>query len=170
MSWNANPKYVHNSIINRLKSNVNRNDNINNKKDDRKVSWMHVPYLGEKGEKLTNSLIRKLKRSVKENIKFKTVHKINKLSMFCNTKDSISAEQKSNVIYRISCPRCFQKYAGKTDRNPITRLNEHGTKVDQPMYQHLSNCSAFNDHVMLFTLPDAATVSSLAKIYTFIMS
>ena len=37
MSWNAYPKYVRNSIINRLKSNVNRNDNINNDKDDRKV-------------------------------------------------------------------------------------------------------------------------------------
>ena len=24
------------------------------------------------------------------------------------------------------------------------------------MYQELSNCSAFNDHIMLFTLPDAA--------------
>ena len=170
MSWNAYLKYVRNSIINRLKSNVNRNDNINNNKDDRKVIWINLPYLGKKGEQLTNSLIRKLKRSFKENIKFKTVYKTNKLSMFCNTKDSISAEQKSNVIYRISCPRCFQKYAGKTDRNLITRLNEHGTKVDQPMYQHLSNCSAFNDHVMLFTLPDAATVSSLAKNYTFIMS
>ena len=32
MSWNAKPKHVHNSIINRLKSNLNRNDNINNKK------------------------------------------------------------------------------------------------------------------------------------------
>ena len=32
MSWNAYPKYVRNSIINRLKSNINRNDNINNKK------------------------------------------------------------------------------------------------------------------------------------------
>ena len=37
MSWNAYLKYVRNSIINRLKSNVNRNDNINNDKDDRKV-------------------------------------------------------------------------------------------------------------------------------------
>ena len=44
----------------------------------------------------------------------------------------------------------------KTDRNLIIKLDEHGTKVDQPMYQHLSNCSAFNDHIMLFTLPDAA--------------
>ena len=35
--------------------------------------------------------------------------------------------------------------------------NGHGTKVDQPMYQHLSNCSVFNDHIMLFILPAAAT-------------
>ena len=76
--------------------------------------------------------------------------------MFCTTKDSISAKQKSNVIYGITYPSCFQKYVGKTNRNLITRLDEHGTKVDQPMYQHLSNCSAFNDHIMLFTLPDAA--------------
>ena len=147
---------LRNSIINRLKSNVNRNDNINNKKDDRKVIWINLPYLGKKGEQLINSLIRKRKRSFKENIKFKTVYKTNKLSMFCNTKDSISVEQTSNVIYGITCPGCFQKYVGKIDRNLITRLDEHGTKVDQPMYQHLSNCSAFNDHIMLFTLPDAA--------------
>ena len=29
------------------------------------------------------------------------------------------------------------------------------------MYQHLSNCSAFNDHIMLFTLPDAATNTTI---------
>ena len=102
MSWNAYLKYVRNSIINRLKSNVNRNDNINNNKDDRKVIWINPPYVGKKGEQPTNSLIRKLKRSFKENVKFKTVYKTNELSMFCNTKDSISVEQKSNVIYRFT--------------------------------------------------------------------
>ena len=81
-------------MINRLKSNVIKNENINNNKDDRKVIWINLPYLGKKGEQLTNSLIRKLQRSFKENIKFNTVYKTNKLSMFCNTKDSISAEQK----------------------------------------------------------------------------
>ena len=95
--------YVRSSIINRVKSNANRNDNINNNnKDDRKVIWINLPYLGKRGEQLTKSLIRKLKRSFKENIKFRTVYKTNKISMFCNTKDSISAEQKSNVIYRIT--------------------------------------------------------------------
>ena len=113
MSWNAYLKYVRNSIINRLKSNVNRNDNINNNKDDRKVIWINLPYLGKKGEQLTNSLIRKLKRSFKENIKFKTVYKTNKLSMFCNTKDSISAEQKSNVIYGIHVLVVFKNMSVK---------------------------------------------------------
>ena len=88
---------------------LSTNDNINNKNDFREAIWINLPYLGKKGEQLTNSLIRKLKISFKENIKFKMVYKTNKLSMFCNTKDSISAEQKSNVIYRITCTGCFQK-------------------------------------------------------------
>ena len=49
MSWNGYPNHVRNSIINTLKSNVNRNDNINNKKDDRKVIWTNLLYLGKKG-------------------------------------------------------------------------------------------------------------------------
>ena len=48
MSWNAYPKHVRNSIINRLKSNVNRNDSINNKRDDRKDIWINLPYLERK--------------------------------------------------------------------------------------------------------------------------
>ena len=83
--------------------------------------------------------------------------------MFCNTKGSIFVEQKSNVIYRITCPGYFQKYVGKTDRNLTTRPDKHSTKVDQPMYQHFSNCSAFIDHIMLFTLPDAATNTTIVS-------
>ena len=62
-----------NFTINRLESNVNRNGNINNKKDDRKVIWINFPYLGKTGEQLTNLLITKLKRSFQENIKFKMI-------------------------------------------------------------------------------------------------
>ena len=64
MSWNAYPKYVVKSIINRLKSNANRNDNINTNKDGRKFIWINLPYLGRDGEQLTNSLIRRLKRDM----------------------------------------------------------------------------------------------------------
>ena len=74
-----------------------------------------------------------------------------KLSVFCNTEDTISVEQKSNVIYQITCPVCFQKYFVKPNRNLITRLDEHGAKVDQLVYQYLSNCMAFNDHYAIYT-------------------
>ena len=59
MSWNAYPKYVRNSIINKLKSNVNRNNNIKNNKDATKIIWINLPYLGNKGEQLTNSVLEK---------------------------------------------------------------------------------------------------------------
>ena len=95
---------------------------ISTKKDERKVIWINLPYVGKKGEQLTNSLIRKLKRSFKENIKFKTIYKTNKLSMFCNTKDNISAEPKTNVIYVITSPGCFKKYIGKTDETSLPDL------------------------------------------------
>ena len=55
--------------------------------------------------------------------------------MFCSNKDHIQFQQKANVIYRITCSGCYSKYIGKTDRNIITRLDEHGTKPDQLMYQ-----------------------------------
>ena len=31
------------------------------------------------------------------------------------------------------------------------------------MYQHLSNCSALNDHIMLFTVPDTATNTTIVS-------
>ena len=68
---------------------------------------------------------------------------------------------EKSVICRITCPGCFQKHAGKTNRNLITRLDKHDTKTDQPMYQDLSSCNAFNDHIMLFTLPDEGTNSTV---------
>ena len=55
----------------------------------------------------------------------------------------------------------FQIIVCKTYQKLITRLNEHGTKVDQPMYQDVCNCSAFNDHIMLFTFRDVATDTTI---------
>ena len=54
------------------------------------------------------------------------IYKTNKLSIFFDIKDSIFVEQKSNVIYRITCSGYFQKCVDKTDRNLITTLDEHG--------------------------------------------
>lgn len=40
-----------------------------------------------------------------------------------------------------------------TDRCLITRLLEHGTREEQPMFQHLSRCDIFHDYVTMFSMP-----------------
>ena len=60
-------------------------------------------------------------------------------------------------MQRIHCKTIFFLVSNTTlaSDNPLHPL------LTQPMYQHLSNCSAFNDHIMLFTLPDAATNTTI---------
>ena len=76
MLWKAYPKNGHNSIINRLKANVNRNIISTTTKTMEKLFW----------EIFLKSF---------ENFEFKRVYKTNKLSIFSNTKESISVEQQS---------------------------------------------------------------------------
>ena len=83
------------------------------------------------------SLIKKLKRYFKENVNIVVKYRTNKSSIFCSTKDKISWNQNTNIIYIIQYPGCQNHYVGKTDRNLITRLSEHEKKEDQPMFQHI---------------------------------
>ena len=140
------------SFFKRLQSNVARqNDTI----DENMLNvFIKIPYAGEKGEFLLKSCLRKLKRFTTKNIKFVTSFQTKKLSMFCPTKDKISNLLKSNVIYKLVCPGCGESYVGKTDRCLATRLREHGSRNDQPMFLHLINCHAFHDIVSLFGLPN----------------
>ena len=46
-------------------------------------------------------------------------------------------------IYKVNCPGCNEDYIGKTDRNLVTRLNNHASREDQSMYQYLWKCEHF---------------------------
>ena len=70
--------------------------------------------------------------------------------MFCAAKDGIPIHQKANVIYIVTSPGCNEDYLGKTDRNLVTRLNEHASREDQPMHHHLSKFEHF--HILLIYL------------------
>ena len=129
--------------------------------DDRKKVWLNLPYLGEKGDHLTKSLIRKLNKCFNENVKFIKRYKTNKLAMFCSNKDHIQLQQKANIIYRITYSGCCNKYIGKTDRNIITRLDEHVTEPDQPMYQHVTNCAQFAEYLKCYGLSDIDAVNTI---------
>ena len=100
-------------------------------------------YLGKQGEELVTMLVRKLHRYLKPNVKLIKFFNTKKASMFCPTKEKVAKEQKANVIYKIICPGCNNVYVGKTDRCFGIRMNENGTRSDQPMHQHLTNCTVF---------------------------
>ena len=122
-----------------------------------------LPYLADKGDHLTKSLIRKLSKCFNENVKFIKRYKTSKLAMFCSNKDHIQFQQKASVIYRITCPGCYNKYIGKTERSIITELDEHGTKPDQPMYPHLTNCAQFAEYLNFFALPDIDAINTIVS-------
>ena len=96
------------------------------------------------------SLVRKLRRYLKKNTKIVVRYKCKKLGFLCSTKDKIPIEQRSNIIYEIECPGCGCKYIGKTDRCLSIRMTEHGTRIDQPMFRHLSTCTEFIDYTKMF--------------------
>ena len=152
MSWNGYPSHIRNLVIKRLKSNQQRNE-PNKEEDNRKIIWSRFPYLGKKGETLLTSLKRKMKRCLKEDVKFITSYNTKKMAMFCSAKDKIKTHQKANIIYDIQCPACKEHYIGKTDRCFVTRLDEHGSRHDQPMFQHLVNCQQFLEELSILNLP-----------------
>ena len=64
-------------------------------------------------------------------------------AMFCSAKDKVKTTQKANIIYDIQRPACKEHYIGKTDWCFVGWLDEHGSRHDQPMFQHLVNCEQF---------------------------
>ena len=123
-------------------------------KDDRKTIWIRLPYLGNIGDNMKKNCLRKVKKCLKENVHFITCYETKKTAMFCSTKDSIPIHQKANIVYKVTCPGCNEDYVGKTDCNLVTRLNEHGFREDQPMYQYLLKCEHFAHVIDLHRLPD----------------
>ena len=57
-------------------------------------------------------------------------------------------------IYKVNCPGCNEDYIGKTDRNLVTRLNNHASREDQSMYQYLWKCEHFANIIGLDRLPN----------------
>ena len=119
------------------------------KRDEKEEEHINIfirpPFAGIKGEQLVKSLVRKMKRFLKPNVKLVITYDTKKVSYFCSNKDTIHDHQRHNIVYKITCPGCGERYIGKTDRCLLIRFNEHGSKVSQPMYQHFMTCSHFKD-------------------------
>ena len=98
--------------------------------------------------------VSKLHRCLKPNVKLIKFFNTEKASMFCPTKDKITKEQIANVIYKIICPGCNNIYVGKIDRWFEIRMNEHDTRSDEAMHQHLTNSTTFQETVNINALAE----------------
>ena len=79
------------------------------------------------------------------NIKFVILYNTRKISYYCTVKYKIPIEQRSSVIYQITCPSCLKRYVGKTDRFFHIKMNKHGRKLDQPMHRDLKIAVIFKN-------------------------
>ena len=163
LSWNGFPAYLRKKVIRSFVESSERNksseaEESSSNVDDEIVSLsLKIPYMGAAGEKLVKTLKRKIQQNLSKKISIRIFYTTNKLAKFCSVKDKIPDEQKSNVIYHIKCPGCGNVYVGKTNCCLGKRLNEHGTRSDQPMHQHFSNCADFKHLIGLHHLPDIDT-------------
>ena len=159
LSWNGFPSYIRKKLLKQFSDSVaERNDRPSpvstNIDDEIDHLSLKIPYMGANGEKLVKTLKRKIRANLSRKVDIRIVYTTNKMSKFCGVKDKIPEDQKHNIIYSIRCPGCGKKYVGKTSCCFRKRMEEHGSKSDQPMYQHLSSCEEFAYLVGLHNLPN----------------
>jgi hypothetical protein len=143
-SWNGYPKSVVFSLIKRFNQNTtnDQDNNTTESNETRPTLWPEMPYIGTKGEQLLRALKRKLLRCLNiTNVQIRTRVTTTKLNLFTNAKDKVPKQNKSNVVYQFTCPKCNNSYIGKTDRTLLERVKEHAYKdKESAVYKHLDCC------------------------------
>ena len=86
----------------------------------------------------TDQFIKKLKE-VKAPVQ--VVLTLRKLrSCLPSLKSPIPKMLRSDVVYRITCPRCQACYVGKTSRHLTSRFAEHKSRASGPVLRHMKSC------------------------------
>jgi len=98
-------------------------------KENITYKYIEIPYIG----KPSHTYAKKLRSIIKQNNPTTDLRVIyqptNTTKRYFPTKDSLHINQKSGVIYQISCLNCTSTYIGKTIRQTSKRLYEHSKDV-----------------------------------------
>ncbi len=130
-----------------------------------------MPYIGTKGEQLLRGLKRKLLRCLNVNVLIRTRITTTKLDMLTNAKDKVPKQNKSNVVYKFTCPKCNINYIGKTDRRLLERVKEQAYKdKESAVNKHLNSCyhttyldAKSNKELIEFVLTNTKIIDVLFK-------
>ena len=95
--------------------------------ENEKWQLLIIPYHGGKGDYLTKSMKRNLKKKLTNNVKPQITYTGRKLGSLFQTKDQTIFEHKHVVIYYANCSaeNCVDDYFGETARRVNERIIDH---------------------------------------------
>ena len=99
------------------------NNNVQVADDNITKLLINLPFCPQ-NEKLAKAFINRLKCYTQSKYNFIISWKARKIRTLFPLKDKVEISYSSDVIYRGVCS-CAEDYTGETDRNSITRWNEH---------------------------------------------
>ena len=92
-----------------------------------KIADTSLKYAGKKGEQLILQMKKIVNNSLEDGIKWKNVYNSAKLSQCFNVKDPVPQKDKSDLVYKCTCPQiCFNEwYIHETERRLVERIMDH---------------------------------------------
>ena len=72
-------------------------------------------------------------------------------TMLPSLKPTVARMMRSNVVYKITCPRCNACYVGATTRHLRSRFSEHQSRAGCSVRRHIELCNVklCDDDVMI---------------------
>ena len=109
-------------------SNKNTSNDIQD--DEREVTTLCLPYVGDQGIDIINKMKKTLKKSFKDKVKVQMIYNAKKLGSRFKVKDKTMLEQQHNVVWHTKCgnKKCSSHYIRETKRRLIVRASDHNKK------------------------------------------
>ena len=129
---NNYPHWVITKVFKEIKEKTPSEKEIQVKEDENRSIKNHIlvlPYQGEKGIHIVNSMKRYVNKILPKNvIKVQTAFTGKRLSSYFKTKDRTKFEHQHNMLYQVKCSaeNCLDDYMGESARHIIERVKDHG--------------------------------------------
>ena len=105
-----------------------------------------LPYQGEKGIHIVNSIKSYVNKILPKNVKVQTAFTGKRLSSCFKTKDRTKFEHQHDIIYQVKCSaeNCSDDYIGESARRIIERVKDHSGRDTK---SHVLKHSSEKQHV-----------------------
>ena len=115
----------------------------NSQMSEKQLSFLTLPYKGQKGEKIIESFKTTLYRSLPNNIATKVVYNGTKLGFNFQIKDKTKFDHKNDLVYYVKYLECQEDYIGEVGRRLYERICDHSGKDSK---SHMLKISLENNH------------------------